>query len=79
MGEERCEEGSPEDLPPIPEFKDGWHIKPDVILTIPEQTVAAGNQDDYEYIYVPTEFTEDRWVQAAEVVPVTAESCIMPR
>jgi hypothetical protein len=25
--------------------------------------------DDYEYIYVPTNFTEDRWVQAAEVRP----------
>jgi len=64
-----AKEGSPEDLPPAPEFKDGWHINPDLILTIPEQTVSAGNQDDYEYIYVPTNFTEDRWVQAAEVVP----------
>jgi hypothetical protein len=64
-----AKEGSPEDLPAMPEFKDGWHIKPDLVLTIPEQTVAAGNQDDYEYIYVPTDFTEDRWVQAAEVVP----------
>ncbi|MFL6449948.1 MAG: thiol-disulfide isomerase [Bryobacteraceae bacterium] len=62
-------EGSPEDLPAVPEFKDAWHIKPDLILTIPEQTVAAGNQDDYEYVYVPTDFTEDRWVQAAEVIP----------
>ena len=25
--------------------------------------------DDYEYIYVPTNFAEDRWVQAAEVMP----------
>jgi mono/diheme cytochrome c family protein len=64
-----AKEGSPEDLPPPPEFKNGWHINPDLILNIPEQTVAAGNQDDYEYIYVPTGFTEDRWVQAAEVVP----------
>ncbi|HLH02286.1 MAG TPA: hypothetical protein VKX25_05930 [Bryobacteraceae bacterium] len=62
-------EGDPKDLPPAPVFKDGWHIKPDVVLTIPETTVAAANQDDYEYIYVPTNFTEDKWVQAAEVVP----------
>ncbi len=62
-------EGDPKDLPAAPVFKDGWHITPDVILTIPETTVAAGNQDDYEYIYVPTHFTEDKWVQAAEVVP----------
>jgi mono/diheme cytochrome c family protein len=64
-----AKEGDPKDLPPAPAFKDGWHIKPDAVLTIPETTVAAGNQDDYEYIYVPTHFTEDKWVQAAEVVP----------
>ena len=62
-------EGDPKDLPPAPVFQDSWHIKPDVILSIPETTVGAGNQDDYEYIYVPTNFTEDRWIQAAEVVP----------
>ncbi len=64
-----AQEGDPKDLPPAPVFKDGWHIKPDVVLTIPESTVTAGNQDDYEYIYVPTHFTEDKWIQAAEVVP----------
>lgn len=62
-------EGDPHDLPSAPVFESGWHIKPDLILTIPETTVAAGNQDDYEYIYVPTNFKEDRWIQAAEVVP----------
>src|SRR5206468_9797874 len=25
--------------------------------------------DDYEYIYVPTNFTEDKWIQAGEVLP----------
>ena len=62
-------EGDPKDLPQAPLFRAGWHIAPDVILTIPETKVTAGNQDDYEYIYVPTNFTEDKWVQAAEVVP----------
>ena len=46
-----------------------WHITPDVILTIPEFVVPKAAQDDYEYIYVPTNFTEDKWVQAAEVMP----------
>jgi hypothetical protein len=64
-----AQEGDPKDLPPAPDFHDGWHITPDAIITIPETTVAAGNQDDYEYIYVPTNFTEDKWVQTAEVVP----------
>ena len=64
-----AKEGDPKDLPPAPVFKDGWHMKPDLILSIPETAVASGNQDDYEYIYVPTNFTEDKWIQAAEVVP----------
>ena len=64
-----AKEGNPGDLPKAPVFTSGWHIKPDVVLTIPETEVAAGNQDDYEYIYVPTNFTEDKWIQAAEVVP----------
>jgi len=63
------QEGEPKDLPPPPGFLEGWHIKPDVVLTIPEFTVTGGSQDDYEYIYVPTNFTEDKWVQAAEVLP----------
>src|SRR6266849_11158725 len=62
-------EGDAKDLPPTPVFPEGWHIKPDVVLTIPEFTVSGGSMDDYEYIYVPTNFTEDRWVQAAEVMP----------
>src|SRR5579864_9474455 len=62
-------EGDAKDLPPAPVFLEGWHIKPDVVLTIPEFTVTSGSQDDYEYIYVPTKFTEDKWVQAAEVLP----------
>ncbi len=52
-----------------PALAPGWHIKPDVILTIPEFMVSKGAQDDYEYIYVPTNFTEDKWIQAAEVLP----------
>src|SRR5271165_4216988 len=62
-------EGDPKDLPPAPVFAEGWHIKPDVVFTIPEFLVTAASQDDYEYIYVPTNFTEDRWIQAAEVLP----------
>src|SRR5277367_4773069 len=49
-----AKEGDPKDLPPAPVFPAGWHIKPDIVLTIPEFTVTGGSQDDYEYIYVPT-------------------------
>ena len=54
---------------PEPSVSQGWHIKPDVVLTIPEFLVSKTAQDDYEYIYVPTHFTEDKWIQAAEVHP----------
>ena len=47
----------------------GWHLKPDVVFTIPEFAVSKTAQDDYEYIYVATNFKEDQWIQAAEVLP----------
>ena len=69
MGKKRVERRRSERSATSPVYKEVWHIKPDLVLTIPETTVAASNQDDYEYIYVPTNFTEDKWVQAAEVIP----------
>jgi hypothetical protein len=55
---------------PLPEAPaSGWHIKPDVVFTIPEFTVPRTARDDYEYIYVATNFKEDKWIQAAEVLP----------
>jgi Copper type II ascorbate-dependent monooxygenase, C-terminal domain. len=47
----------------------GWHIKPDVVFTTPGFAVTKAAQDDYEYIYVATNFKEDKWIQAAEVLP----------
>jgi mono/diheme cytochrome c family protein len=64
-----AKEGDPKDLPPPPVLAQGWHIKPDSVVAIPEFTVSSASQDEYEYIYVPTNFKEDHWVQAAEVMP----------
>src|SRR6266513_2913480 len=61
--------GEPEASSADPVLTPGWHIKPDVVLTVPEFLVPKTAQDDYEYIYVPTNFTEDKWIQAAEVLP----------
>ncbi len=36
-----AKEGDPKDLPPAPAFAEGWHIKPDVVLTIPEFLVSC--------------------------------------
>src|SRR3989440_972742 len=43
--------GDPKDMPPAPVFEPGWHMKPDVIFTIPEFLVPKTALDDYEYIY----------------------------
>jgi mono/diheme cytochrome c family protein len=64
-----AKEGDTKDLPPAPKLSEGWHIKPDIVFPIPEFNVSGASQDEYEYIYVPTNFTEDKWVQAAEVLP----------
>jgi hypothetical protein len=66
-----AKEGDPKDLPPAPQFNEAWEIgKPDVILAMPEEhTIAAAGADDYIYFRVPTNFTEDKWIQAVEFRP----------
>ena len=61
--------GDAKDAPLAPVLEQGWHIKPDVVFTIPEFPVPKTALDDYEYFYVPTNFTEDKWIQAGEVLP----------
>jgi hypothetical protein len=62
-------EGNAKDLPPAPKFStDGWHIgKPDAAFSIPEQAVPAEGVVAYQYLTVPANFSEDKWIQAAEV------------
>jgi mono/diheme cytochrome c family protein len=63
-------EGDAKDLPAAPVFTTDWKIgKPDVIIAIPEHHLTATGPDEYEYIVVPTNFTEDTWVVAAELRP----------
>ncbi|MCW5968880.1 MAG: hypothetical protein KIT57_10230 [Blastocatellales bacterium] len=63
-------EGDPKDLPKPPLFVDGWSIgKPDVVLEAEEYTVEAEGPDEYQYFDVPTNFTEDRYIQLAEARP----------
>jgi hypothetical protein len=63
-------EGDPKDLPAAPVSNDGWKIgKPDAIIAIPEHKLDAAGLDEYTYITVPTHFTEDRWIVAAELRP----------
>jgi hypothetical protein len=63
--------GDPKDLPPPRAFPEGWTIgKPDVVFEIPQPYyVPAQGVVAYVHFMVPTGFTEDKWIQAAEAVP----------
>jgi hypothetical protein len=63
-------EGNVKDLPPLPKFTEGWEIgAPDVVLTMKPYTVPASGTVNYQHFTVPTNFTEDKWVQSIEVRP----------
>ena len=64
-------EGDPKDLPPAPQYVDGWSLgQPDAVMQMPvDYKVPADGFVEYEYFEIPTNFTEDKWVQALEVRP----------
>jgi hypothetical protein len=66
-----AKEGSPNDLPPAPNFDDNWQIgKPDVVLTmLKPYTISAEGSDEYIDFVIPTEFKEYKWVKAVEIHP----------
>jgi hypothetical protein len=64
-------QGDAKDMPPLSEFSEAWHIgKPDAVFTMekPYEVPATGTVA-YQYFTIPTNFTEDKWVQAIEVRP----------
>src|SRR6476660_8087918 len=63
--------GDPKDMPPPLQFTEGWGIsQPDVVLQLPKPfPVPETGMVEYQYVIVPTGFTKDTWVQAAEVRP----------
>lgn len=64
-----AKEGDAGDLPPNPRFPEGWQIgKPDVVLPMTvEYNIPAEGVIPYKYFVVPTNFTEDKYVQFAEI------------
>lgn len=64
-------EGNKADAPKPRTWVEGWNIqKPDVVLQMPQAfEVPASGEVEYQYIVVPTGFTEDKWVQAVEIRP----------
>lgn len=63
--------GEDKDLPPAPKFAEGWTIgEPDVVLEMPEEyKVPADGTIPYLYFSMPTNFKEDKWIQAMEIRP----------
>ncbi len=73
---EGCPEGNPADMPPLPEFTEGWQLpgEPDEIFAMadtPFQVPAEGGPEGvaYQHFTIDPGFTEDKWVVAAEVQP----------
>ncbi len=67
--------GNAKDAPPPVQFTDGWAIpKPDVVLDMGmDFEVPPSGTVDYQYMIVPTHFTEDKYVQFAEARPEDRE------
>lgn len=66
-----AKEGNPKDGPAPVAWLPGWNIgKPDVVIEMPnEYAVPMAGTIDYQYIVIPTGFSEDKWVRMAEVRP----------
>ncbi len=64
-------EGDPKDMPPPKTWVEGWGMpKPDVVFQLPQPfQVPASGMVEYQYVIIPTGFTKDTWVQAAEARP----------
>jgi hypothetical protein len=63
--------GDPRAAPPDPHWTEGWNIaQPDLVLKMPLRVKIPDTGDvEYTYEIVPTNFTEGKWVQMAEMRP----------
>jgi hypothetical protein len=66
-----AKEGDPKDAPPPRSFIEGWNIpQPDLVISMSQPFhLPAKGEVPYQYVVLPTHFTEDKWVQMAEVRP----------
>lgn len=63
-------EGDPADLPARPTFAVGWSLgRPDVVIDIGQNFTVPAGRDVYQDFVVPTNFTEGKWIRAAQVLP----------
>ena len=68
-------EGDPKDLPLPKQYIEGWGLgKPDAVFSMPQRfRVKPEGEVKYQYFSVPTNFKEDKWIQAAEARPGNSE------
>jgi Flp pilus assembly protein TadD len=67
-------EGNSADLPPFPQFSEGWQMgPPDLIVKMPKPyVVAAGGSDIFRNFVVPVDVRETKYVRAVELRPGNA-------
>src|SRR5579863_5943461 len=67
-------EGSHQDAPPARGWPEGWNIgTPDAVFEMPHAVpIPASGAIEYQYIILPTRFSEDKWVEQVEVRPSDA-------
>jgi hypothetical protein len=63
--------GDDADLPTPPKFVDGWSIgQPDVVFAMKESfQIPATGTVEYQYIRIPMDIKEDKWLAAIEIKP----------
>ncbi len=69
--EDGAVEGDPADLPPPPEWADGWQLgEPDLVIETPEPyTLRAGGSDVFRNFVIPVPIDSTRYVRAVELRP----------
>ena len=63
--------GDPKDMPAPRQFVEGWTIpKPDIVFQLPKPfPVPATGVMEYQYVIIPTGFTQDTWVEQVQAAP----------
>ncbi|MFO0945823.1 MAG: alkyl hydroperoxide reductase [Planctomycetota bacterium] len=69
--EQGMPQGSPDDLPPVPKFAEGWQLgEPDLVLKMVEPyAVPAVGPDQNRFFVIPIEIPEDKVVVGVEFRP----------
>jgi hypothetical protein len=63
-------EGDAKDKPAPRQFSEGWNIRPDLVLQMPQPyKIPAKGTVEYTYIVVSRPFEKDTWVVAGEIRP----------